>query len=94
LHIGFRYSTGGGAGQLGARSYTTGYFNYGNPADQLIMAFHGMLTCAVPAVGTLQIFPRLVANTGDFETYGNASGADGGTYLYEEGSIVAYEVKQ
>ena len=53
-----------------------------------------MLTCAVPAVGTLQIFPRLVANSGDFDVYGNASGASGGTYLYEEASIVAYEIKQ
>ena len=54
-----------------------------------------MVTWAVPAVGTLQIFPRLVASTGDVIVYANASGTSGGgTYIYEEASIIAYEVKQ
>tara|TARA_R100000808_G_C2137451_1_gene145564 strand:+ start:29 stop:751 length:723 start_codon:yes stop_codon:yes gene_type:complete len=95
LHVGFRYSSGGGADVLGSRSFVAGFFNYMNSAEQLIVTCHAMVTCAVPAVGTLTIFPRLQANNGDFDVYANASGTSGGgSYIYDEASIIAYEVKQ
>ena len=95
LHVGFRYDTGGGATQLGSRSFITSFVGYENPANALIISCHVMLSCAVPAVGTLEIFPRLQANSGDVVVYANAGGTSGGgSYIYDEASIVAYEVKQ
>ena len=93
LHVGFRYNIGSfdsaSSVQIGGEKFVSSYNGYLGTAEPILFPINTMVVATVPAVNTLKIYPILLGSNGGVHIYDNASNAD-----FDEGSIIAYEVKQ
>ena len=101
VHMGVRYNVGTGAFDnsaaqtLGGRSFPASYIAYQSTghSSALTTAFV-MVTATVPTVNTLRLYPILKGSNNGVHIFDNASSTSGGSYIYDEASIIAYEIKQ